>query len=70
MPTKSKDIHFRVTQADYEDLLRILPGLGEMTAFFRSCSHWAIELGPEARLIEQIKRMVHSSEEEEDRWID
>ena len=66
-PPSKKNIHFLIPREDYEDLLHVFPGNGELTAFFRSCAQWAIEIGPGGRIVEQIKRAVHKDEEAE--WI-
>jgi len=53
-----KDIHFRVSLPEWEQLLRIFPEQGGRTGFFRECLREAIRLGPSSRFVTQIRKRI------------
>lgn len=53
--TQYKKVHFRLPIPMYEALFRIFPMKGEMTMFYKTVTQMAIDLGPDAKLVNQIR---------------
>ncbi len=58
----TKQIHFRLPLALYEEFFRLFPGQGERSAFLRRAIERAIEC---KELKEEFERKVFNGEEEE-----
>jgi hypothetical protein len=60
-----KKINFRIPEELYRQFYRIFPGRGEQTQFFRQIICIAVDLGPEARFAQQIRREIEEEKEHE-----
>jgi len=59
MPTtKSKGIFFELPESVWMELVRLLPGRGERTAFYRAVTYAAIDSGSALELSKDVKQEI------------